>query len=113
MRRILEVLKVLEVMRRVSLWMLDAGGCGGRALFAGGIGDAVGDAFRATLYARGCGEWTLFAGGACDARGDALNATLYVGGCGGWVCLREVLEALEAPKVMRCVRLCMLGGRGG
>ena len=42
------LLEVTKVMRCVALY---AGGCGGRALFAGGAESAGGDALRVTLYA--------------------------------------------------------------
>jgi len=52
-------------------------------VFARGVG---GDALCATLYAGGCGGWALFVGGvrgAVGARGYALSLTLLAGGAGG------------------------------
>jgi len=100
----------------------------------GGVGGADGDAPCSTLYAGGCGGRALFAG---DTGGDALYATLYAGGCGRWVVFVEVLEvvevmrcvllcileavdgavclldALEVPEVMRLCVTLRAGGTGG
>ncbi len=77
------VLYVLEVLKACAVccsayWRPLRG-----SSIAGGVGDAGGDAFRATLYAGGCGGWALFAGDAGGTRGDALS-TLYARGGGGW-----------------------------
>jgi hypothetical protein len=50
---------------------------------------------RCVMYAGGCGERALSAGG---AGGDALCAALCTGGCGGGLSLLEVLEVLELSR---------------
>ncbi len=59
----------------------------------------------ATTYAGGRGRCALFAGGVGGAGSDMLCATLYLEAAEGGFCL---LEALEAPEVMRCMLPCML-----
>jgi len=84
---------MLEALLQGNRTARYAGGCGGWALFAGGVGGFTeGDALCATLYAGGVGGFTegdalcatLYAGGVGGfAEGDAMCATLYAGGCGG------------------------------
>ena len=70
----------------------------------------------ALLYAGGCGWLALFAGGVGNAGGDALCATLYARGCGGYALFMELLEVsevLEVREMIRCVRTLYAGGYGG
>ncbi len=79
---VLHVLEDEKDVRCAPCAVLYAGGCGARALFAGGVGV---DAMCAGLNTVGCVGWTLFAesvGGSGGTGGDALCAILYAGGCG-------------------------------
>ncbi len=62
-RHVLYALEMLEGMRRVLLCMLEA--VESELCFAGG---AEGDTLCATLYAGGCGGYALFAGGVVRCR---------------------------------------------
>src|SRR5947207_3059098 len=86
----LEMLDVLDVMRRVLLCMPEAAGL---PLFSGGAGFLV---LFAIPFVRGVGgvgvdgkRAILFAGGIGGAGGDAMRATLYGEGYGGWALLPE------------------------
>ena len=72
--------KVLRVMRRVLLCMMEAAEGELCVLEVPEVPDVV---RCATLSTGGCGRWDLFVGGVGGAGDDALCTALYAGGSGG------------------------------
>src|SRR6266480_468410 len=124
----LRLLEVLEVICCVLLCILEAVD-GGLCLLE------MSEVLEVMRRVRRCMLEAMEVGSVCWRSGDdASYATLYAGGCGGCLCLRDVLEVLQAVEgglcslevlevmrrmlcllevleVIRCVLLCMLEGR--